>query len=104
MTFPNPDTQFQPGESGNPKGKPKGTLNRSTIVRRWLEAKGQEGETVADDLVLAAIREAMDGSAPHLKELLDSAFGKITDKVDMNNPDGNLTPVVTVTFIKPKDE
>jgi len=33
MPFPNKDTQFKPGESGNPKGKPKGTKNLSTIIR-----------------------------------------------------------------------
>ena len=29
---------FKKGESGNPAGKPKGTRNRSTIVREWMEA------------------------------------------------------------------
>lgn len=84
MPFPHEDQKFKPGQSGNPAGKPKGSLNRSTIVRRWLEARGTEGETVADDLILAAIREAMDGSAPHLKELLDSAYGKLTDKQEVS--------------------
>ena len=29
--------EFKKGVSGNPKGKPKGTLNRSTIAKKWLE-------------------------------------------------------------------
>ena len=28
---------FQKGESGNPNGRPKGSRNRATIVRQWLE-------------------------------------------------------------------
>ena len=28
---------FEQGESGNPNGRPKGSRNRSTIARLWLE-------------------------------------------------------------------
>ena len=34
--------EFKKGVSGNPKGKPKGTLNRSTIAKKWLEVLSQE--------------------------------------------------------------
>lgn len=36
MPFPNPDTQFKPGESGNPAGKPKGTKHLSTWIQDLL--------------------------------------------------------------------
>ena len=32
-------TQFKPRQSGNPKGKRKGTENKTTIVRRTLNGK-----------------------------------------------------------------
>jgi Family of unknown function (DUF5681) len=32
-------TQFRPGISGNPKGRPKGRRNVATVVRRTLEEK-----------------------------------------------------------------
>ena len=36
MPFPNKDTQFKPGQSGNPDGKPKGTLSLSTHIQNLL--------------------------------------------------------------------
>ena len=33
MPFPNPDTQFKPGESGNPDGLPKGTKHLKTLIQ-----------------------------------------------------------------------
>ena len=33
---------WKKGESGNPNGRPKGSLNRSTIAKKWLEVFSQE--------------------------------------------------------------
>lgn len=33
MPFPNPSTQFLPGQSGNPKGLAKGTKHKSTWIQ-----------------------------------------------------------------------
>jgi uncharacterized protein DUF5681 len=32
-------TRFKPGKSGNPKGRPKGTLNMATVLERTLREK-----------------------------------------------------------------
>lgn len=37
MPFPNKETQFQPGQSGNPKGMKKGTKHISTWIQELLE-------------------------------------------------------------------
>jgi hypothetical protein len=42
MPFPNPDTQFKPGESGNPDGRPKGALNLSTHIQNILNDESFE--------------------------------------------------------------
>lgn len=69
------------GEIRNPKGKPVGTLNRSTIVRRWLEAAGAtKGLTKADELVLAALKRGLNGDISAFHALMDSGYGKVADK------------------------
>ncbi len=75
---------WKKGQSGNPQGTPKGTRNRSTIVRELLEAKATDGESgqIVDQLVLALVEKALSGDVPAARELFDSAYGKITDKVE----------------------
>lgn len=36
MPFPNKATQFKPGESGNPDGKPKGTKHLQTYIQELM--------------------------------------------------------------------
>jgi hypothetical protein len=76
---------WKKGQSGNPLGKPKGTRNRSTIVKAWLDANATDGEsdTVADQLVRALIQKAAKGDVAAFRELFDSAFGKIKDDADL---------------------
>ena len=96
--MPNPENieqhKFQPGESGNPNGRPKGARNRSTLVREWLEVKqkeknpitGQTEELEQQDLMtLALIKKARDGDVHAYKELMDSAHGKIEQKTDITS-------------------
>jgi Family of unknown function (DUF5681) len=76
---------FKSGQewNGNAEGRPKGSRNRSTIVREWLEAKATDGEgQIADQLVRALIKKAAQGDVAAFKELMDSGFGKLTDKVE----------------------
>jgi hypothetical protein len=80
--------------SHNPNGRPKGLRNRSTIVREWLEATesmknpitGQsEKLTQYDIITLALIQKARKGDVQAFKELMDSSFGKIPDKLLAEN-------------------
>lgn len=92
--MPNPENlnpPWKPGESGNPKGHPKGKRNRSTIARQWLEVSQKiknpiTGETEQleqqDIIMLGLIRKARNGDVQAAKELLDSAYGKLKDKVE----------------------
>ena len=85
--------EFKKGVSGNPKGKPKGTLNRSTIAKRWLEVLSEE--EVEDGVVkwlsneeaitLALIQKARKGDVNAYKALMDSAYGTAKDTLDLNS-------------------
>jgi len=75
---------FEKGKSGNPKGRPKGSKNRSTIIKKWLTAldKGKnpmtgetEEMTVEDRMTLALIGKALKGDTHAYKALMDSAYG-----------------------------
>lgn len=82
------------GSHGKETGRPKGSRNRSTIVREWLEATesmknpitGQsEKLTQYDIITLALIQKARKGDVQAFKELMDSSFGKIPDKLLAEN-------------------
>lgn len=71
--FPNPGTQFKPGESGNPAGKPKGVKHISTWINELLNdesftAQVQEGLKIVEykgapikAIIQAQMRLAMNG-------------------------------------------
>lgn len=88
--------KFKKGQSGNPAGRPKGSKNRSTIAKKWLEAtrKGKNpitGEdevlTQEDVITLALIRKAMDGDVSAYKALMDSTYGQAKESIDLNTTD-----------------
>lgn len=93
--MPNPQNiqphKFKEGQSGNPNGRPKGTRNRSTIVREWLEVQqsvknpitGQQEVLEQQDIMtLALIKKAREGDVNAFRELMDSAHGKQTNQIE----------------------
>lgn len=89
--------KFQKGQSGNPAGRPRGSRNRSTIMRELLEMAAIESvadnqktimgdnfkpDTVVEQLVAVLVMKALNGDVAACKELMDSAYGKVTDKVE----------------------
>lgn len=54
-------TLFQKGQSGNPQGRPKGSLNKTTLAVQNL-LNGQ-----AEEITQKAIELAIDGDGPALK-------------------------------------
>ncbi len=98
---------FEKGISGNPNGRPEGTKNRSTIVKKWLEVieettnsitKEKEDLSQQDQIVLALIKKAKKGDVAAFKELMDSAHGKIVDQKDITS-NGNTFSIPVIKWI-----
>ncbi len=95
---------YKKGESGNPSGKPKGTRNRSTIVREWMEAieraknpiTGEVEElSQADIATLAVLKKARAGDVNAYRELMDSGYGKNPDIIQDETKQRKLVIVVS---------
>lgn len=83
---------FKKGQSGNPKGRPEGAKSRSTILNKWLSVntdifnpitKDKERGTVEDEVVLALVTKARKGDVPAIREILDTMYGKLTEKQEL---------------------
>lgn len=97
-SFPNPDTQFKPGQSGNPGGK--------TSSHRQLEVKAAElAARIQFDLVTALSDVVKDGGTIALeqikgdvlkliKDAQDRGYGAPVQVLDNTSSDGTMTPTV----------
>jgi hypothetical protein len=95
--------EFKKGESGNPNGRPKGSKNRSTIARRWLEVNQSlknpitgENETMSQEdlMTLALIKKAREGDVNAYKALMDSGYGAPVQQIEQTNIEIPLFPDV----------
>jgi hypothetical protein len=73
---------YKKGQSGNPKGRPVGSKNRSTIAKKWLSVEQDlknpltgDKETMSQEdlMTLALIKKAREGDTQAYQKLLDSA-------------------------------
>ena len=75
---------WKKGESGNPKGRPKGSKSLDVILREKL-AKVPAGKgrvALAEKLVDKAIKDAMKGDQAALKFLWERHDGKLAQIID----------------------
>ena len=84
---------FKKGEVSNPNGRPKGSKNRSTIVKELLElATSQknpvtgEQETLTQEqaITFAMLLKAGKGDVNAYKALMDSCYGAPKQTTDTN--------------------
>ncbi|WP_051389886.1 DUF5681 domain-containing protein [Bradyrhizobium sp. Ec3.3] len=95
---PPPEHWFKPGQSGNPKGRPKGSKNEATIINEILARKITVREngrarkiTVQEAILLNFANDALKGnpkSATFLlnrKQLIESSEQPKTPVLDMDD-------------------
>lgn len=89
------------------RGRKKGVPNRATILKKWLKLKtnfpNQNGQgqkifeqletdlqiTAEDKVVLSLIAKAWQGDVAAIREVMDTMYGKLTEKHELGNPDGS---------------
>lgn len=89
VPFPNPDTQFRPGQSGNPAGRPP-TRQITDRLRAALEEIGDDGRPLAEAVMRQWLTMVADGDVSALRELLDRVEGTIMQAHKLEH-DGGLT-------------
>ena len=96
--------EFNKGESGNPNGRPKGSKNRSTIARQWLEVNQNlknpitgVNETMSQEdlMTLALIKKARDGDVNAYKALMDSGYGAPVQQIEQQQTTVDLSELTT---------
>lgn len=82
--------EYQPEKNG----RPKGSRNRSTIARLWLETTqkaknpitGVEETLSQEDLgTLAMVKKMRDGDVSAYKALMDSGYGAPVQQIEQTN-------------------
>ena len=92
MAFPHDGQKFKKGESGNVNGRPLGKRNRSTVIKRWLDAidKGEnpitgdtEDMSMEDKMTIALLAKALKGDTQAYNALMNSAYGQPKQEVQL---------------------
>jgi hypothetical protein len=79
---PSSATRFKKGESGNPAGRSKGSRNYRTLFREAYVAiakdlrLGKDPDTLLVEILKRGIKEALKGSYPFYKDIMDRLYGK----------------------------
>ncbi len=72
--------RFKKGQSGNPSGRPKGSVSLITRLKQMLHDTPKQGEAFIRDL----IQQARAGNAPYMREIMDRLEGKIPDELHVS--------------------
>jgi hypothetical protein len=84
---------FPKGQSGNPAGRPEGTRNRSTVLKRLLETVcdftnpltlRKETAELEEQILIALIAKARRGDVTAVREILDTVYGKLSEKNELS--------------------
>lgn len=117
-SVPKPNTSglkpFKPGQSGNPHGRPVGSISLSQRIQSLLEGdqlpqslkdtiKAQCGsdKKAIDAMIMVGMLQALQGDAAWFKAVMEHGYGKPTQKNELSGPDGGAIAMsVEVKFGK----
>ena len=93
MPFPNPATQFKPGQTGNPGGHSQGRRVTTALIKLLEAAGGLDDDLARTIIAMATGRKAMLSDAKEdggkrtpdisfMRLLVERLEGKVPDKLD----------------------
>jgi hypothetical protein len=95
----------KPGETHNPKGRPKGAKGLSTLLRKYLKQKIDFNDPISkenvkkalgDVVILKLLSNAIKGDMRAIQEILDRTEGKASQLIEHK---GNINEPITVRII-----
>src|SRR3989338_8170696 len=83
---------FQKGKSGNPKGKPRGTISITTHLKKLMTTKLSVPELTGSDVKLTSkelialrlVKDAIRGNAHAQDTIIERLEGKVTQPSEQN--------------------
>lgn len=78
------DTRFQPGQTGNPNGRPKRPIEERYLKKLSTSVKLSDWE----DIIKRAVYDARKGDARARQWLSDYLLGKPTQRQEISGPNG----------------
>lgn len=90
-----PNPPWSPGQSGNPKGRPKGTSLTLTLRKLLDTPVPGKDITYAEAVIRRLVAEAMKGSTKAANIILERIDGKVIQQVEVTTPDPHGIESVT---------
>lgn len=90
--------QFKPGQSGNPKGRPRGSSITPRLKRIIEENEGE----IADALVKSAIKNALKGDFRFWNAIVERLEGKVADRVQHTGDGGGPIQINVIRGVDPR--
>lgn len=81
MPTPPKHSQFQKGQTGNPKGRPKKIPELRELLANVLGDE-KDGKTAAEAILMALRAKAVKGDVRAAQLLLDRAYGQAKQEID----------------------
>ena len=112
---PSPETRFKPGQSGNPRGRPQGTLSLTDVLRKLGDIedveirKGEPKIPRKEALGHKMWNMALSGKADIARYIYDRLDGKPTQEIKVQSDAAMDAPIIlhvgaTIRVIEDSDD
>ncbi len=89
---------FQKGVSGNPAGRPKGSLDFKTkfynVIDKLAKQNNISAEEVEEQLMLVGYKKAKEGDFGFYRDLMDRLHGKPINRNEISGVDGKELKII----------